>query len=169
MTEHSLGKRPVFDPEEWAVLRRAVEAISEGDAKRFARELGVLSGTTRYADRSVIYIGFALRYLSIKRLSRSPTQQDLQRLAADSSPRYEMFVPPDAVTLIELLESVWDFRDSQPSTRSNALVVFGCVGVAVLLDDTGHELDEVETAVRTLVEDDEENLAAVLRTKEAER
>mgnify|MGYP001553926865 CR=1 FL=1 len=169
LTPTPAERRPVFDPDEWAILRRAIVAAVDGDPRQFKRELDSLSTVAVYGDRSVMYVGFGLRYRSIKRLLRVPTQTDRQELGSAAGDRFQMWVPPESMTLTTLLESVWKFREPVEWSRSNGLIVSGCAGIAVLLDDPEPDLDELESAMREWLEESEEDFAAMLEGLETDR
>jgi hypothetical protein len=40
-----------------------------------------------------------------------PTQDALQRIAAEAGPRYESYIQRHVMPLIEILETVWQYRD----------------------------------------------------------
>ncbi|HVV75605.1 MAG TPA: hypothetical protein VHC43_06170 [Mycobacteriales bacterium] len=169
MTSTPPANRPVFDPAEWAILCAATRAVYAGDTTRFGEALAGLGRVTRYADRSVAYVRFALRYQSAKKLNKRPTQQELRVFAAESDDRYTRYVRPEGATFIDILETVWGFRSGQPAARGNDLVVLGCIALAALLEDPVADIDAIERAMRAWVDEEYDDLAAVFEDLDADK
>lgn len=161
--------RPVFDAGEWRIVRRAVEALHDGDVARFTHELSELKQVTLYADRSVMYVNFALLYQSAKRAGKVPTQSELHDLATRAEVRYARYTQPGAASLGEILETAWNLRRPHAGTKGNMYVILGCVGLAALIDEPQSDLDDIEAELRAWIADDEGNLATIVQRIEDAR
>jgi hypothetical protein len=144
--------------------------MSAGDTLAFSEEFRIMSERGGYPDRCLIYVHYALQYQSAKLTQMDPPTQDaLQQIAAEVGPRYESYVQPDVMPLIEILETVWQYRDPQRGAKGNSLVIRGCIALAVMLKQPESDLYELEMSLRRYIDNNNDSLIAYIRDMQAKR
>ena len=163
-------ERPVFAADEWGVLRRATRAMADGDTASFTEEFRTFSERGGYPDRCIIYVHYAVRYRSAMLAQADPpTREALRQIAAEAAPRYDPYVQPHVASLIEVLETVWQYRAPAPGVKGNSLVIRGCIALAAMLKHPDADLDQVEASLQRYIENNHEGLSAWLRDMHTNR
>lgn len=132
----------------WLLLRRAILAGVYGDTQQFMARL--VEHEKQFEDRGPgsALLFYALREVVLRRLEGRGSRTDLGLLAAEAAPRYSTLLNKlELVDLEEVLEWVFQFRESTERTRGANFRIRVAGAIAVLVNSPRDDLDAISDRV----------------------